>query len=324
MFNKTHLFLKQGINHFNFRYLSTTSMMASTLAIDSTFKLSSGHDMPRLGFGVYQMRQCAEPLAAAIKAGYRHIDSAQFYRNQDQVGEAFRVSGLSRDELFITTKVSSTNQGYTKALRSVDESLKKMKLDYVDLFLIHDPLSGKTKRLETYKALMEAKEKGKIRSVGVSNYGVHHLEEIKAAGMPTPTVNQIELHPWCQQRPIVEYCKANNIVVEAYSPLTQGQYFTDSTLVKVAQAHSKDPAQILIRWSLQKGYSPLPKSSTPSRVISNSQVYDFTLSDSEMASLDALDKGDKGAISWNPVNCNSWWDFVPSMAARKIGGMLGL
>ncbi|KZT59077.1 Aldo/keto reductase [Calocera cornea HHB12733] len=298
--------------------------MATTLALDSTFKLSSGYEMPRLGFGVYQIRQCAEPIAAAFKAGYRHIDSAQIYRNEDQVGEAFRASGLPREEVFITTKVASRNQGHAKALASVDESLKKLGLDYVDLFLIHDPLAGKTKRLETYKALLEKKEAGKIRSVGVSNYGVHHLEEIAAAGLPTPTVNQIELHPWCQQRPIVEYCAKNNIVVEAYTPLTQGVKFNDPTLKEIAKAHGKEPAQVLIRWSLQKGYSPLPKSSTPSRVTSNADVYSFALSDTEMDKLDALDKAEKGAVTWNPVNAGSWWDFIPSVAGRLIAKKVGL
>ncbi|KZP01390.1 Aldo/keto reductase [Calocera viscosa TUFC12733] len=292
--------LKQSVN--SFRFLSTSSMMASTLALDSTFKLSSGYEMPRLGFGVYQMRECAAPIAAAFKAGYRHIDSAQIYRNEDQVGQAFTASGLPREEVFITTKVASRNQGHSKTLASVDESLKKLGLDYVDLFLIHDPLSGKTKRLETYKALLEKKEAGKIRSVGVSNYGVPHLEEIKAAGLPAPTVNQIELHPWCQQRPIVEYCTMNNIIVEAYSPLTRGEYLNDPTLQEISKAHGTEPAQVLIRWSLQKGYSPLPKSAQPARVATNADVYSFALSDAEMARLDALDKAEKGAVTWNPVN----------------------
>ncbi|EJU03846.1 Aldo/keto reductase [Dacryopinax primogenitus] len=258
--------------------------------------------MPILGFGVYQMRECAQPIAAAFKAGYRHIDSAQIYRNEDQVGEAFRASGLPREAVFITTKVSSRNQGYNKTIASVDQSLKTLGLDYVDLFLIHDPLSGKVKRLETYKALLEKKEAGKIRSVGVSNYGVPHLEEIKSADLPAPTVNQIELHPWCQQRPIVEYCQKNNIVVEAYSPLTRGDYLNDPTLQAIAKTHNKEPAQVLIRWSLQKGYSPLPKSATPSRVASNADVYSFSLSEEEMAKLDAQDKAEKGAVTWNPVN----------------------
>jgi len=314
-------FFKQGIS--NLKFLSTSSMMATTLALDSTFKLSSGHEMPRLGFGVYQMRQCAEPIAAAFKAGYRHIDSAQVYRNEDQVGEAFRASGLPRDEVFITTKISSRNQGYSKTLASVDQSLKTLGMDFVDLFLIHDPLSGKAKRLETYKALIEAKGAGKIRSVGVSNYGVPHLEEIKAAGMPAPTVNQIELHPWCQQRPIVEYCERNNIVVEAYSPLSRGEFLTDPTLQEISKAHSKEPAQVLIRWSLQKGYSPLPKSATPSRIASNADVYSFNLSDEEMAKLDALDKAENGAVTWNPVNAGSWADFIPSFAGKQIRKMFG-
>jgi len=276
--------------------------MASALTLQTTFKLNSGYEMPRLGLGVYQMRECAAPCKAAFEAGYRHVDSAQMYRNEEQVGEAVNESGIPREDLFITTKCASRSHGYESTKKGVDESLKRFGFNYIDLFLIHDPLSGSKKRLETYKALVEAKEAGKLRSVGVSNYNVHHLEEIKKAGLPTPSVNQVELHPWCQQRPIADYCQKNGIIVEAYSPLTRGHHFNDPVLQKISKAHNKEPAQVLIRWSLQKGFSPLPKSATPSRVKSNAEVYDFELSTEEMAALDGLDKGDGGAITWNPVN----------------------
>ncbi|KAJ7901991.1 Aldo/keto reductase [Mycena olivaceomarginata] len=235
--------------------------MALTLA--STVRLSSGFHLPLLGFGVYQNYDARPSVLEAFRAGYRHVDSAQVYKNEDAVGAAIQESGLKREDLFITTKCVSKTHGYESTLKGVDESLVKFKL-----------------------------ATGKIRSVGVSNYGVHHLEEIKDANLELPAVNQIELHPLCQQRPIVEYCKANSIVIEAYCPIIRGQMDNE---------HNRDPAQVLLRWSLQKGYVPLPKSATPSRIHSNTKLYDFELSADEMSSLDALDRGKDGAISWNPV-----------------------
>ncbi|KAJ7188084.1 NADP-dependent oxidoreductase domain-containing protein [Mycena filopes] len=288
------------------------------LSLTSTVRLSTGFHMPLLGFGVYQNYDAKPSVLEAFRAGYRHVDSAQAYKNEKEVGDAIKESGLKREDLFITTKCVSKTHGYEKTLKGVDESLAKFGFDYIDLFLIHDPFSGSKLRLETYKALLEAKAAGKIRSVGVSNYGVHHLEEIKVAKLEMPCVNQIELHPLCQQAPIVEYCKANSIVVQAYCPIIRGQ-MDNEVIAKIASKvcwtqrklsladdllkpqHNRDPAQILLRWSLQKGFVPLPKSATPSRIQSNTKLYDFELSAEEMASLDALDRGKAGAISWNPV-----------------------
>ncbi|KAF8690171.1 hypothetical protein AX14_003103 [Amanita brunnescens Koide BX004] len=265
-------------------------------------RLSTGYRLPVLGFGVYKNYETKRTCLEAFEAGYRHIDSAQAYRNEAAVGEAVRESGLKREDLFITTKCVSKFHGYESTLKGVDESLARFQFDYIDLFLIHDPLSGSEKRLATYKALQEAKQAGKIRTIGVSNYNIHHLEEIKKAGYEQPAVNQIELHPFCQQRPIVEYCRANNIVIEAYSPIVRGNM--DHPVIKrIAEKYSRDLAQILIRWSIQKGYVPLPKSVTLERIRSNAQVFDFELSDKDMSDLDSLDKGDSGAISWNPINC---------------------
>jgi len=271
------------------------------LKLTSTVRLSSGYYMPLLGFGVYQNYDAKPSVIEAFKAGYRHVDSAQVYKNEAAVGAAVKESGLKREDLFITTKCVSKNHGYESTLKGVDESLAKFNIDYIDLFLIHDPFSGTERRLATYKALLEAKAAGKIRSVGVSNYGVHHLEEIKNAEFEMPSVNQVELHPLCQQKPIVEYCKANSIVVEAYCPIIRGQ-MDNEVITKIATKHKRDPAQILLRWSLQKGYVPLPKSATPSRIHSNAQLYDFELSEEEIASLDTLDRGKEGGISWNPVD----------------------
>ncbi|KAG6873413.1 hypothetical protein C0995_015838 [Termitomyces sp. Mi166 len=275
----------------------------SGLTITSTVKLSSGYLMPLLGFGVYQNYTTRDSVLEAFKAGYRHVDSAQVYRNEADVGEAVRDCGLPREDLFITTKCVSKTHGYESTLKGVDASLAKFKFDYIDLFLIHDPYSGTERRLATYKALQEAKAAGKIRTVGVSNYGIKHLEEIRDAGFPMPSVNQIELHPFCQQRPIVSYCREHGIVVQAYCPIIRGK-MDHPTITEIANKYNRDPAQILIRWSLQKGFVPLPKSATPSRIHSNTKVYNFELKEEDVAALDALDRGKDGAVSWNPVDAD--------------------
>nr|GAT56272.1 predicted protein [Mycena chlorophos] len=273
------------------------------LAITSSVRLSTSHLIPQLGFGVYQNPDAKRSCLEAFKAGYRHVDSAQGYKNEELVGQAVRESGLKREDVFITTKCDShtSTHGYDTTLKAVDASLASFGFEYIDLFLVHDPLAGKDRRLGAYKALLEAKAAGKIRSVGVSNFNVHHLEEIKEAGYETPSVNQIELHPFCQQKPIAEYCRKNGIILEAYCPIIRGQ-MDHEVITKLATKFNRDPAHILLRWSLQKGYVPLPKSATPSRIHSNANLYDFQLDNEEMAALDALDRGAAGSISWNPVN----------------------
>ncbi|KAH7925931.1 Aldo/keto reductase [Leucogyrophana mollusca] len=276
----------------------------SNLNIKSTIRLASGYAMPLLGFGVYQNYTAKASVLEAFKAGYRHVDSAQAYRNESSVGEAVRDSGIDRGDLFITTKCISKNHGYESTLKGVDESLTEFGFDYIDLFLIHNPHSGNERRLATYEALQESSKAGKIRTVGVSNYGVQHLEEIRLAGFAMPAVNQIELHPFCQQRPIVDYCQKHSIVVQAYCPIVRGEEgkMYHPVVRDIATKHAREPAQILIRWSLQKGFVPLPKSATPSRIWSNAQLYDFALDMEDMDKLDGLDEGKDGSISWNPVD----------------------
>jgi len=257
--------------------------------------------MPLLGFGVYQNYNARSSVLTAFEVGYRHVDSAQAYKNEAAVGEAIREIGLERGDVFITTKCVSKTHGYDTTLKGVDDSLTRFGFDYIDLFLIHDPFSGTERRLATYRALLDAQKAGKIRTVGVSNYGLKHLEEIKNAGLQMPAVNQIELHPLCQQRPIVDYCRAHKIVVQAYCPILRGQ-MDHPVIQAVAKKHGRDPAQILIRWSLQKGFVPLPKSATPSRIKSNAQIYDFLLDPEDVRLLDTLDLGEAGALSWNPVD----------------------
>ncbi|KIJ55022.1 hypothetical protein M422DRAFT_241102 [Sphaerobolus stellatus SS14] len=257
--------------------------------------------MPIIGLGVYKNYSTKDSCLEAFNVGYRHVDTAQAYKSEAHVGAAVHESGLKREDIFVTTKCISKTHGYESTLKGVDLSLDRFGFDCIDLFLMHDPYAGKDRRLATYKALQECKQAGKIRDVGVSNFGVHHLEEIRTAGYPMPAVNQIELHPLCQQRPIVEYCRANAIVIQAYSPLLQGQ-MDHPVFRSLAEKHKKDIAQILIRWSLQKGFIPLPKSAQPQRIASNIQVFDFELSEEDMDELDALDRGKEGAVTWNPVD----------------------
>ncbi|ETI23251.1 hypothetical protein G647_05050 [Cladophialophora carrionii CBS 160.54] len=275
----------------------------STLTINDTLPLpNSSVRIPRLGFGVYQSPAsvCVQSCLSALQAGYRHIDSAQFYANEHEVGEAVRKSGLSRSEVFITTKIlsagGSVEKSYQKCLDSV-EKIDPGRDGYVDLFLIHSPNAGSAKRKEMWQALEKLYEKGKVKSIGVSNFGVGHIEELKEyAKVWPPHVNQIELHPFCQQRTCVEYCQKNGIVVEAYSPLVRNYKANDETLVSLAKKHSKTTAQILIRYCLQKDWVPLPKSDNPDRIKQNADVYDFQLSQEDMDTLDGLDQGESGAI----------------------------
>lgn len=280
------------------------------LTIDTIVKLSSGYNMPALGLGVFQnpgssvVPACLE----AFKAGYRHIDSAQLYANEREVAEAVAKSGLNREEVFVTTKILSRNHSLAPA--SVSRSLSQFStydsntftFGYIDLLLIHDPNCGPQNRLAMWRDFLKARDEGWVRSVGVSNFGTQHLQEIADAGLELPAVNQVELHPFCQQKDIVKWCTENGIVVEAYCPLLRGKRWDHPTLVRLAKKHEKGVEHVLVRWSLQKGYCPLPKSSQPHRVKSNADVYDFSLSDEDMRALDALDEGDNGALMWNPIH----------------------
>mmetsp|Transcript_4104 Transcript_4104/g.7886 ORF Transcript_4104/g.7886 Transcript_4104/m.7886 type:complete len:242 (+) Transcript_4104:80-805(+) len=229
--------------------------------------------------------------------GYRHIDSAIFYDNEAEVGQAIRESKIDRKDIFVTSKLWSDNHGQKEAVKAVENSLKAMQTSYIDLYLIHSPYGGNL--VSTYEALLGMKKAGKIRSVGVSNFGVQHLEGLRKAGLPTPSVNQIELHPWLQQGEIVDYCTAHKITVEAYSPLTKGQWLDDEKLGKIAAKHQRSPAQILIRWSLQKGFVVLPKSTNPKRIAENFKLEDFQLDEEDMKVLKGFD-ADKHC-TWDPT-----------------------
>ncbi|KAF8558712.1 Aldo/keto reductase [Imleria badia] len=277
--------------------------------VPTSVTLTTGYSLPTVGFGVYQLEPslCAGAVANALKTGYRHIDSAQYYENEAEVGEGVRSSGIPREQVFITSKVINTLVGYDDTLKSVEESVKKLGFDYYDLFLVHAPHGGREARIAKYKALLEAKKRGLVRTVGVSNFSEKHIKEIVEAGLEKPAVNQIELHPWCQQRPIVSYCQSTGIVVQAYSPLVrgkdagEGKGIQNAVVRNIADKHGKSPAQVLIRWSLQKGLVPLPKATSPRRIEENLEVYDFALDAGDVVAIDALDEGARGAVTWNPV-----------------------
>ncbi|KAJ9196481.1 hypothetical protein DTO166G4_249 [Paecilomyces variotii] len=279
-----------------------TPIMSVKYAITDLVSLpNSNVKIPRLGFGVYRAHddKCLKAAQTALKVGYRHIDTAQFYQNEREVGEALRQSGLPRSEVFITTKIMSPGGSPEATYEKILESVEKIggKDGYVDLFLIHSSSSGAAGRKELWQALERLLEEGKTRSIGVSNYGVKHIEEMKAyAKVWPPHVNQLELHPWSQQRVIVDYCKKHGIVVEAYSPLVRNYKANDPTLVGLAQKYGKTTAQILVRYSIQKEWVPLPKSEDPARIAANADVFDFEISADDMAVLDGLDQGSAGAI----------------------------
>ncbi|KAG1878982.1 NADP-dependent oxidoreductase domain-containing protein [Suillus subluteus] len=260
--------------------------------------------MPTLGLGVAMNGECVEACKVALQNGYRMIDVARHYENEVQVGVGVGKSGVKREDVFITSKVfhnDFTYDGTMAALKDSIANLGSCESSYYDLYLTHSATGGKDARLSAYRALLDGKASGMIRSVGVSNYSAKHIEEIREAGLEMPVVNQIELHPFCQQKPIVEYCRKNNIVVQAYSPLLRGA-FDNPVIQELSTKYSKDPAQILVRWSLQRGFVPLPKSSHPERIITNGQVFDWSIDSTDMAKLNALDRGKEGAITWNPVD----------------------
>ncbi|KAM0340377.1 hypothetical protein ACHAPU_010513 [Fusarium lateritium] len=266
-----------------------------------TLALANSVEIPHLGFGVYLSppEVCVNSCLTALEAGYRHIDTAQYYGNETEVGKAVQQSKVDRKDVFLTTKILEARGSVDLSYATCVESIKKLDPEsgYVDLFLIHSPNSGAAKRKEMWQALERLYEEGKAKSIGVSNFGIKHIDELKQfAKVWPPHVNQIELHPWNQQREAVEYCEKNNIVVEAYSPLVRNQKADDKTLASIAKKHNVTPSKVLIRYCLQKNWVPLPKSDTPERIQANADVFGFDLDDKDMKSLDDLDEGAAGAI----------------------------
>ncbi len=257
--------------------------------------LNDGASIPQLGFGVFQIppKKTAEVVTRAIATGYRHIDTAAAYRNEAGVGQAVRASGLHRDELFITTKCWNDDHGYEQAKQALRSSLDRLELDFVDLYLIHWPAPAQDKYVETWKAFVEMREEGLVRSVGVSNFNAPHLKRIVDETGVIPAVNQIELHPRLQQAGLRREHAERGIATEAWSPLAQGDVLDEPVITALAERHGKTPGQIVLRWHIQLGNIVFPKSVTPERIEENFEIFGFHLSDAEMSEIDALDAGER-------------------------------
>ncbi|KAK5164117.1 uncharacterized protein LTR77_010208 [Saxophila tyrrhenica] len=263
----------------------------SGLTITSTAKLSSGKAIPLLGFGVWDSPShlTTKSCLGALKVGYRHIDTAQVYGNEPEVGEAVKQSSLKREDIYVTSKILSPGSDDAATYQKCLESVHKIggKDGYLDLMLIHNASPGAASIKLMWQAMEKLQQEGKIKSIGVSNFGIGHIEKMKEyAKVWPPMVNQLELHPWLQQREIVDYCHKNNIIVEAYCPLVRNQKAKDPDLSSVAEKHGKSTAQVLVRYCLQKNWVPLPKSDNPGRIAQNADIYDFELDKQDMEKLD--------------------------------------
>jgi len=273
------------------------------MSTQPTISLNDGNVIPQLGFGVWQVpnEEAAKVVGTAISTGYRSIDTAAIYGNEIGVGKAIAASPVQRTELFITTKL--WNDQHANARGALNESLSRLGLDQVDLYLIHWPKPRQNAYLEAWKALVELKEEGRAKTVGVSNFTVSHLKRIIDATGVAPSVNQIELHPRFQQKELAAYHAEHGIITESWSPLGQGTLLENPTLKALAQKHGRTPAQVVIRWHLDRGYIVIPKSVTPSRIRENFDVFDFSLDADDLAKIAALDRKD-GRIGPDPETAN--------------------
>ncbi|KAH6899807.1 NADP-dependent oxidoreductase domain-containing protein [Thelonectria olida] len=259
--------------------------------------LNDGNEIPQVALGVYKApngQETENAVTAALDAGYRHIDSAARYANEEACGRAIRAwlerTGTPREDVFITSKLWDADHGYEATFNALCESLDKFGLDYLDLYLIHSPAECEEKRLESWRALETAQRLGKVKSIGVSNFGAAHIENLLENARVVPAVNQVEVHPFCQRQPLVDLCNKNGIIIEAYSPLARGNKLQDPTIGAIAEKYGKTPAQILLNWSASKGNIVLPKSLTAHRIQSNLQSFDFKLADEDVATIDALEE----------------------------------
>jgi 2,5-diketo-D-gluconate reductase A len=276
-----------------------------------TIELNDGKKIPQLGFGVFQIppAETAEAVSTALEAGYRHIDTAEMYGNERGVGEAVRASGLDRADVYITSKLNNGFHEPEVARKAFADTLTELGSDYVDLFLIHWPLptlyGGDF--VSTWKTLEEFRSDGRARSIGVSNFQVAHLERLAAESDVVPAVNQIELHPYFHNAEVDAYGRAHGIVTEAWAPIAQGKVLGDPVLAPIAEKYGKSPAQVVLRWHIQRGNIVFPKSTTPSRIRENFELFDFELDGADVLAIDALDKGEAGRDGPNP----DAFDYVP-------------
>jgi diketogulonate reductase-like aldo/keto reductase len=264
----------------------------------ATLTLNNGARMPQVGLGVWQSSgKTKSAVLSALQAGYRHIDTAAVYGNEAQVGAAIAESGLPREQVFVTSKLWNNDQGYDQALVAFDASMKRLRLRYLDLYLIHWPVPKL--RLESWRALERLLADGRVLSIGVSNFLLPHLRELQGVAKVLPAVNQIELSPFLQRRESVALCQELGITLAAYSPLTRGQRLAHPVVVELAQQLGRSPAQILLRWGIEHGFVVLPKSVTPSRIEENAKLFDFSLDVAALSRLDALEEG--LVTGWDPA-----------------------
>lgn len=274
-------------------------------------KLNDGNTIPQLGFGVYQIKpeDTAESVGKAFEIGYRHIDTAEMYGNEKEVGEAVRNSGMDRNEIFVTSKLNNGFHRPDDAKKAFDQTLSDLGFDYVDLFLIHWPLPTKYDGdyVSTWQTLESFHQDGLSKSIGVSNFQVSHLERLAKEADVVPAVNQIEVHPYFVNDEVRRYGQAHNIATEAWSPIAQGEVLDDATITQIAEKLGKTPAQVVLRWHVQRGDIIFPKSVTPSRIEENFQIFDFELDAAEVDKITALDKGEDGRTGPNP----DVFDYIP-------------
>jgi diketogulonate reductase-like aldo/keto reductase len=267
-----------------------------------TYNLSNGQKIPAIGFGTWEVTpsDTVRAVKGALTAGYRLIDTAKIYGNEKEVGEVVRHSDVPREELFVTTKLWNEDQGYTRTRRAFVTSMEKLGLDYLDLYLIHWPAT--TRRADSWRAMAEMNDEGIVRAIGVSNFTVRHLEELKSDSMPIPQVNQVEFHPFIyeQQKELLDYCKQHDILIEAYSPLSRAVKLDNEVINQIATGANKTPSQIILRWCVQHGVVPLPRSTNPDHIKENIAVFDFELSEEDMVALNNLSDGHR--VTWDPAD----------------------
>jgi 2,5-diketo-D-gluconate reductase A len=282
------------------------------VAAVTTITLNDGNEIPQLGFGVFQIPppETAQAVTHALEAGYRHIDTAEMYGNEQGVGEAIRERGLARSDVYVTSKLNNGFHRPDDARRAFDETLESLGFEYVDLFLIHWPLPTLYDGdfVSTWQTLEQFKSDGRARSIGVSNFQIAHLERLAAETDTVPAVNQIELHPYFQNREVAAYGREHGIATEAWAPIAQGKVLADPTLTEIAGRTGKSVAQVVLRWHIQRGNIVFPKSVTPERIRENFALFDFELKPGDLETIDALDRGEAGRNGPNP----DVFDYIPS------------
>ncbi|WP_133015356.1 aldo/keto reductase [Clostridium cuniculi] len=271
--------------------------------MNENFKvLSNGVKMPSIGFGTYKSgndKETAKIIKYALKIGYRQIDTASFYGNEVGIGNGIKESGINREDIFLVTKLWNDDHGYDKTIEAFNKSLERLQVDYIDLYLVHWP---NKLNLETWKAFEYLYKTGKVKSIGVCNFKIGHLEELKKTAQIMPMVNQIEIHPQSSKNDMLSYCEENNIQLVAWSPIMRGKLFSNELMIGLAEKYKKTIAQIILRWHVQRGVIPIPKSSNEERIKENLNIFDFELSNDDIRTIDLLNEGDNVSVSGVPEN----------------------